>query len=73
MNQDSDIAKVPPPEKSKAQRVLTPEARRALAEAEARRVKAADDAARATEFNGRGGLEPVRFGDWEVKGIATDF
>ncbi|MBV9567002.1 MAG: DUF1674 domain-containing protein [Hyphomicrobiales bacterium] len=22
---------------------------------------------------GRGGLDPVRYGDWEVKGIATDF
>ena len=25
------------------------------------------------EFKGRGGLEPTRFGDWEVKGIASDF
>ena len=25
------------------------------------------------EFEGRGGLEPTRFGDWEVKGIASDF
>ncbi len=24
-----------------------------------------------TEVNGRDGLEPVRYGDWEVKGIAT--
>ncbi len=28
---------------------------------------------RAREINGRGGAEPVRFGDWEVKGLATDF
>ena len=54
-------------------RILTPEARRALEEAEVRRVKASEDAMKAKEFNGRGGLEPVRFGDWEVKGIATDF
>ena len=28
---------------------------------------------RSKEFKGRGGLEPTRFGDWEVKGIASDF
>ena len=73
MNQESDPAKAGLSEESTARRARTPEARRALAEAEARRLKAADDAERAREFNGRGGLEPVRFGDWEVKGIATDF
>lgn len=26
-----------------------------------------------TEKEGRGGLDPARFGDWEVKGIASDF
>ena len=25
------------------------------------------------EKDGRGGLEPVRYGDWEVKGLASDF
>ena len=25
------------------------------------------------EFGGRGGLEPTRYGDWEVKGLASDF
>lgn len=45
-------------------------AARALAEAEARR-KAPPNAA--VEVNGRGGLEPVRYGDWEVKGLASDF
>ncbi|MFX7571066.1 DUF1674 domain-containing protein, partial [Acinetobacter baumannii] len=25
------------------------------------------------ELQGRGGLEPVRYGDWEIKGIACDF
>ena len=25
------------------------------------------------EVGGRGGLEPTRYGDWEVKGIASDF
>ena len=53
-------------------RKLTPEALRALAEAEERR-KAAQAAARPTEIGGRDGPEPVRYGDWENKGIAVDF
>ncbi len=55
---------------------LSPAAERALAEAEARRAaidaRAAEVAATA-EVNGRGGLEPVRYNDWEIKGIASDF
>ncbi|MBZ0128923.1 MAG: DUF1674 domain-containing protein [Rhodobacteraceae bacterium] len=51
---------------------LPPEARRALAEAEARR-KAARPEARPTELGGRDGPEPTRFGDWEKKGIISDF
>ncbi len=47
-------------------------ARRALAEAEARRAKAAR-ADMPVELGGRDGPEPVRFGDWERKGIAVDF
>ncbi|MCT8972373.1 DUF1674 domain-containing protein [Microbaculum marinisediminis] len=47
-------------------------AERALAEAEARRAaqKAQD---RPTEYNGPRGPEPTRYGDWEKKGIASDF
>ncbi|MDO6727648.1 MAG: DUF1674 domain-containing protein [Cognatishimia sp.] len=45
---------------------------RALAEAEERR-KAAKDLGLAPELGGRDGPEPVRFGDWEKKGIAVDF
>ncbi len=52
---------------------LPPAARRALEEAEARRAAAAQAAALPREINGRDGPEPVRFGDWEVKGIACDF
>jgi hypothetical protein len=48
-------------------------ARRALAEAEARRVEAARAAAAPREKGGRGGLDPARYGDWEIKGIACDF
>ncbi len=51
---------------------LTPAARRALAEAEARR-NAATPSDRPTELGGRDGPEPARFGDWEKKGIAVDF
>lgn len=51
---------------------LSPEAQRALAEADARR-KAKGDPDRPTELGGRDGPDPVRYGDWEKKGIAIDF
>ena len=51
---------------------VSPEAKRALAEAEARR-KAATAAERPKETGGPKGPEPTRFGDWERKGIASDF
>ncbi|MBB3808827.1 hypothetical protein FHS81_000897 [Pseudochelatococcus contaminans] len=57
-------------------KVLTPAAERALAEAARRRAEIdgkANELARQREINGRGGLEPVRYDDWEVKGIASDF
>jgi hypothetical protein len=47
-------------------------AERALAEAAARRTAQQRDE-RPKEVQGRGGLDPVRYGDWEVKGLATDF
>ncbi len=53
---------------------LTPEAQRALAEAEARRAAATRAASPAAkEFGGQKGPEPTRYGDWENKGIASDF
>lgn len=60
----------PPP-----RRPLTPAAQRALAEAEARRAARAAEAAApaAKEFQGPKGPEPTRYGDWETKGIASDF
>jgi len=49
-------------------------AKRALAEAEARRAAAQATIAPATrEAGGPAGPEPTRFGDWERKGIASDF
>jgi len=54
------------------QKDLPPAAKRALAEAEERRQKAAKTE-RPKELGGRDGPEPVRYGDWEKKGIAVDF
>jgi len=53
-------------------RELPPEAVRALAEAEERRKKA-KAAGMPKEYGGRDGPEPVRYGDWEKKGLAIDF
>ncbi len=47
-------------------------AARALAEAEQRR-KALSESILPKEVNGRKGPEPTRFGDWETKGITSDF
>lgn len=54
-------------------RALTPEAKRALAEAEARRKQRDAAPARPAEVGGRDGPEPTRFGDWEKGGITSDF
>lgn len=51
---------------------LPPEAQRALAEAEERR-KAEPPKVLPKEVNGRAGPEPTRFGDWETKGLTSDF
>ncbi|MBL8882196.1 MAG: DUF1674 domain-containing protein [Hyphomicrobium sp.] len=59
------------------QRPMSPEARRALAEAEQRRREQASAAAAkpgaTSEVGGRDGPDPVRYGDWEKGGIASDF
>ncbi|QKV20093.1 DUF1674 domain-containing protein [Oricola thermophila] len=53
---------------------LPPAARRALREAEERRAGATPgDGGQPREIGGRGGKDPARYGDWEVKGIAVDF
>ena len=55
-------------------RQLNGAAKRALAEAEARRRQLdADNAKRPAETGGRGGLDPARYGDWEIKGLTSDF
>jgi len=55
-------------------RKLSPAAQRALAEAEARRAEIDARTRNAPpEEGGRGGLEPNRYGDWEIKGLTSDF
>ncbi len=63
-------------ETPKTAKALSPAAARALAEAGERRAaleaREAELAAQ-REIRGRGGKDPVRYEDWEVKGIASDF
>jgi hypothetical protein len=54
-------------------KTLSPAAQRALAEANERRRQAAPAPVSPPEFNGPKGPEPIRYGDWERKGIACDF
>ena len=62
------------PDKNEDKRPLSPAAARALAEAEARRqVIDAAVAKQPAEKGGRGGLDPARYGDWEIKGLISDF
>ena len=61
---------------ARAPKVLTAAAERALAEAaERRKAQEAREAelAVAREIDGRGGRDPVRYTDWEIKGLASDF
>jgi hypothetical protein len=55
-------------------RQLPPAAERALAEAAARRAQHDREKADAPkELAGRGGLDPARYGDWEINGLTSDF
>ena len=66
----SDGSSVPVPERKPS----PPAAQRALAEAEARRQAAAAGARpMPKEIQGPKGPEPTRYGDWENRGIASDF
>ena len=71
---DTTASAAAPADNATPRKPLTPAAQRALAEAAERRAKAEAEAkARPTEFQGPKGPEPTRFGDWERKGIASDF
>ena len=63
------------PNKATSQRKpLAPAAERAMAEAAARRAERERlSGGRPKEINGPSGPEPTRYGDWEIKGIASDF
>jgi len=70
----TDDPSPPASAESPPRKPLSPAAQRALAEAEARRAAAEADAKPAAqEFQGPKGPEPTRYGDWENKGIASDF
>jgi hypothetical protein len=64
----------PPPAPQAVGKPLSPAAERALAEAAQRRAeidrKSAD---RPKESGGPAGPEPTRYGDWEKKGLTSDF
>jgi hypothetical protein len=64
--QSSPPTIAPPPA-----RPLPPAAQRALAEAQARRAEKILEQPK--ELNGRNGPDPARYGDWEVRGIVSDF
>jgi hypothetical protein len=69
---DQDLSAAPPAKTPT--KPLSPAAERALAEAAARRAEVdRKTAALPNELHGRRGPEPTRFGDWETKGIASDF
>ena len=64
------------PDEPGSRKPLSPAAERALAEAEARRRAWREQESASPqprEINGRGGLDPVRYGDWEIKGLISDF
>jgi len=67
-------SQVPTPPTRGDRKPLSPAAQRALAEAEARRqAAAANEKSLPRERGGPNRLEPTRYGDWENKGIASDF
>jgi hypothetical protein len=62
----------PKPTQAEIDRRLAEAAARANAEADTRR-KAAPKPHLPPELGGRKGPEPTRYGDWEKKGIISDF
>lgn len=61
------------PEGAAPDKELTPEALRALAEAAARRRESEQAEPLPPEQGGPKGPEPTRYGDWERKGVISDF
>ncbi|MBB3644615.1 hypothetical protein FHX14_000778 [Rhizobium sp. BK619] len=70
---DNDNSETPTAKRSEPPRkMLSPAAKRALAEAAERR-KNQKPLELPPETGGRGGAEPARFGDYEINGRAIDF
>ena len=72
MEREAESAAAAPVSPAAVQTPTPEEAAAFVAEAEERRKKAGD-LTLPTERGGRDGPEPVRYGDWEKKGIAIDF
>lgn len=75
-NDTPETTQAPAIEGAAPSKTLSPAAQRALEEAAQRRLEIdarAAEIAKTKEHQGRGGLEPVRYDDWEVKGLASDF
>jgi hypothetical protein len=71
---DSAAQNNPPIFAPRPARPLPPAAQRALAEAQARRAEIDRKILeQPKELNGRNGPDPARYGDWEVRGIVSDF
>lgn len=71
---DPQKSSAPKPSAAQPRKPLSAAAERALAEAAVRRAERDKLAAAASrEVKGPAGPDPVRYGDWEVKGIASDF
>ncbi|MBZ9700316.1 MULTISPECIES: DUF1674 domain-containing protein [unclassified Mesorhizobium] len=71
---NDETSKTPARDDEARLKTLTPAARRALEEAAARREDyRRKEAAVPKEVGGRGGKEPGRYGDWEIKGLTSDF
>jgi hypothetical protein len=66
------MADTEPPE-SHPKKPLTPAAERALAEAAERRARQQAQQPATKEVGGPSGPEPTRYGDWEKKGLTSDF
>ena len=61
-------------DKNVPRKPLSPAAQRALAEAAQRRAEIDRKAAEhSKEVGGQAGPEPTRYGDWEKKGLTSDF
>ena len=73
-NTDTEAAGTKVGDAEAPRKPLSPEAQRALAEAEERRrQRDAASTAPPAEKGGQAGPDPVRYGDWEKGGIVSDF